>query len=82
MNYIRKATALTRDQAHAMWLAVRREEEARLAVQWRGHLRAVYNPIRLADGSYWRNSKWNVPPRKPRPPVIPPESNPMDMEIC
>ncbi len=61
MNYLRKALSLTRDQAHAVWLSVRREEEAQMARQWSGQVRSVYHPITLDDGSYWRNGRWNKP---------------------
>lgn len=51
----------TQEQNRMMYLAGRRTWEGQLAREWHGHATAVWHPITLDDGSYWRGGKWNKP---------------------
>lgn len=50
-------------QRRVAMLAERDERAARLASQWRGHMRDLFHPFTLPDGSYWRGGRWNSPTR-------------------
>lgn len=63
----RARVVATKEQARTMYLASRTAWEADLASKFRGLLRDTYHPITLADGSYWRNSRWHPPAPAPAP---------------
>lgn len=62
MNYLTLALKISREQQYRTWLAVKRQEEEQLAVQFRGRLMDLYRPITDGIGHYWRNGKWNPLP--------------------
>lgn len=52
-------TQLSRDEKQKKFLSEQYDRLEYLTRMWKAHHRDLFHPITNADGSYWRNGRWN-----------------------